>query len=149
MYGPHEDDDFLNKQKPIQTRQSDKVQSEAKKMDKIYFIFLSLCLGDFVKFEPVTLVPFEPKLIDFSLMTVKQIEWFNTYNELIVNKVRPQIDSNDLRTLIWIDQRTKFVSPALSNEVQKWQSEVQVEFQSNVHQMDMEAEVRTKTYVPI
>ena len=77
-----------------------------------------------MKFEPVTLVPFEPKLIDFSLMTVKQIEWFNTYNELIVNKVRTQIDSNDLRTLIWIDERTKFVSPALSNEVQKWKSEV-------------------------
>ena len=77
-----------------------------------------------MKFEPVTLVPFEPQLIDFSLMTVKQIEWFNTYNELIVNKVRPRIDSNDLRTLMWIDQRTKFKSPALSNEVQKWKSEV-------------------------
>jgi len=85
---------------------------------------MEITYGDFVKFEPVTLVPFEPKLIDFSLMTVKQIEWFNTYNEVIVNKVRPQIDSNDLRTLIWIDQRTKFVSPALSNEVQKWKSEV-------------------------
>ena len=33
-------------------------------------------------------MPFEPKLIDFGLMSVKQIEWLNTYNELIVNKVR-------------------------------------------------------------
>ena len=47
-----------------------------------------LLLGDFVQFEPVTLVPFEPKLIDFGLMSVKQIEWLNTYNEIIVNKVR-------------------------------------------------------------
>ena len=75
-------------------------------------------------FEPVTLVPFEPKLIDFSLMNVKQIEWLNTYNELIVNKVRPRIDVNDVRTLQWIDQRTNFVSPSVSNEVQKWKSEI-------------------------
>ena len=75
-------------------------------------------------FEPVTLVPFEPKLIDFSLMNVKQIEWLNTYNELIVNKVRSRIDVNDVRTLQWIDQRTKFISPSVSNEVQKWKSEI-------------------------
>ena len=69
-------------------------------------------------------MPFEPKLIDFGLMSVKQIEWLNTYNELIVNKVRPRIDDSDLRTLDWIDQRTKFVSPAVSNEIQKWKSEI-------------------------
>ena len=52
---------------------------------KFFFFFSS---GDFIEFEAVTLVPFEPKLIDFGLMSVKQIEWLNTYNELIVNKVR-------------------------------------------------------------
>lgn len=80
--------------------------------------------GDFVKFEPVTLVPFEPKLIDYSLMTVKQLEWLNTYNEIIMNKVVPHLDPNDERTLTWIYERTRFVSPALSYEVQKWTHQV-------------------------
>ena len=74
--------------------------------------------GDFVSFEPVTLVPFEPKLIDFSLMTVRQIEWFNDYNKLINTEVLPLIE--DTTTSDWIQKRTKFVNPASSNEVQKW-----------------------------
>ena len=81
-------------------------------------------LGDFIQFEPVTLVPFEPKLIDYSLMTVKQIEWLNDYNEIIINRISTRIDKDDLRTLDWIDTRTKFINPVRSNEVQKWKSEL-------------------------
>jgi hypothetical protein len=35
----------------------------------------------------VTLVPFEPKLIDFGMMSPPQIEWFNSYNRKIREKV--------------------------------------------------------------
>ena len=35
----------------------------------------------------ITLVPFEPKLIDFELMNREQIEWYNQYNEKIKEKV--------------------------------------------------------------
>ena len=44
-------------------------------------------------------MPFEPKLIDFGLMSVKQIEWMNTYNELIVNKVRIERVKGMMKTL--------------------------------------------------
>ena len=46
--------------------------------------------GNFIKFEPVTLVPFEPKLINFSLLTPEQIEWLNEYNAIIREKVGPR-----------------------------------------------------------
>ena len=46
--------------------------------------------GSFIKFEPVTLVPFEPKLINFSLLTPEQIEWLNEYNAIIREKVGPR-----------------------------------------------------------
>ena len=36
--------------------------------------------GDFIKFEPVTLVPFELKLINFSMLSPEQIDWYNEYN---------------------------------------------------------------------
>ena len=78
--------------------------------------------GDFVRFEAVTLVPFEPKLIDFELMTTKQIEYFNTYNEKILNQVLPLVQ--DDRTRTWIESRTQYVSPAKSYEVQKWKNEI-------------------------
>ena len=78
--------------------------------------------GDFVRFEAVTLVPYEPKLIDFELMTTKQIEYFNTYNEKILNQVLPLVQ--DDRTRAWIETRTQYVSPAKSYEVQKWKNEI-------------------------
>jgi hypothetical protein len=40
-------------------------------------------------FEPVTLVPFELKLIDFGLMSPAQIEWFNDYNKQIKDRIVP------------------------------------------------------------
>ena len=43
--------------------------------------------GKFIKFEPVTLVPFEPKLIKFELMSPEQIEWYNNYNKVITEQV--------------------------------------------------------------
>ena len=78
--------------------------------------------GEFVKFEAVTLVPFEPKLIDFSIMSTKQIEYFNFYNEKIVNQILPLVQ--DERTKQWIKTRTEYVTPAKSYEVQKWKDEI-------------------------
>mgnify|MGYP001161585345 FL=1 len=78
--------------------------------------------GEFVRFEPVTLVPFEPKLIDFELMSTKQIEYYNTYNEKIINQVLTLVE--DERTRQWIESRTQYVSPAKSYEVQKWRDEI-------------------------
>ncbi len=76
-----------------------------------------------MQFEAVTLVPFEPKLIDFSLMSVPQIEWYNTYNQAILNQVRPKLHG-DSRALAWLETRTNYVCPCLSHQVQKWKNEL-------------------------
>lgn len=55
------------------------VKRESKYADKKY--------GSFLGFEPICLVPFEPKLIDYSLMSDAQIDWLNNYNRLIREKV--------------------------------------------------------------
>ena len=41
----------------------------------------------FLAFEPVALVPFEPKLIDYSLLNQEHVKWLNYYNELIREKI--------------------------------------------------------------
>ena len=69
-------------------------------------------LGKFVKFESVTLVPYEPKLIDFTMMNPPQIKWYNDYNQLIRNKLLPRLQNiEDKNTVNWILTRTNHVSP--------------------------------------
>jgi Xaa-Pro aminopeptidase len=43
--------------------------------------------GNFIQFEPVTLVPFEPKLINFSRLSRDQMDWLNMYNAEVLDKV--------------------------------------------------------------
>ena len=43
--------------------------------------------GPFYGFKAVCLVPFEVKLIDFSLLSRDQVDWLNEYNREIVEKL--------------------------------------------------------------
>ena len=48
--------------------------------------------GNFLAFEPVTLVPFEPHLIDYNLLSEDQIKWLNDYNRLTREKVGAELE---------------------------------------------------------
>jgi len=77
--------------------------------------------GKFVKFEPVTLVPFEPKLIKFEMMSPEQIEWYNNYNKLIMEQVGIRLlEAGKRRALDWVEARTKFVNPRESYVFKRW-----------------------------
>ena len=45
----------------------------------------------FLAFEPVSLVPFEPKLIDYTLLNQEQVDWLNNYNMLIREHVGKEL----------------------------------------------------------
>ena len=63
--------------------------------------------GDFIKFEPVTLVPFEPKLIKFSLLSDEQRAWIINYNNIILEKVGPRLlEQGRVRGYQWLVART-------------------------------------------
>lgn len=70
-------------------------QTQLVKYHKLTFNYPQL--GEFLRFEPVTLVPFEPKLIDYGLMSPAQIQWLNSYNELIREKICPLLKVTILR----------------------------------------------------
>ena len=81
--------------------------------------------GKFIGFEAVTLVPFEPNLIDYRLMTPDQIVWLNEYNDLVMEKVAPHFQEvGDLQSLTWLIARTEYVSPARSHMVADWREEL-------------------------
>ena len=47
--------------------------------------------GPFLGFEPVCLVPFEPKLIDLTLMNNEQVNWLNNYHRTVEEKVSSEL----------------------------------------------------------
>ena len=65
----------------------------------------------------MTLVPYEPKLIDFTLMNPSQIEWFNEYNQKIADKIVSRLNEvEDADTINWITERTKRVDPWMTSK---------------------------------
>jgi len=66
--------------------------------------------GEFIKFEPVTLVPFEPKLIEFTQMSNQEIDWLNEYNRRITDNVLPRLESRgDELAVAWVEARTQTI----------------------------------------
>lgn len=57
---------------------------------------------NFLKFEPLSLVPFEPKLIDECLLTKAQMSYLNEYNALTRQKVWPVLDEHpQVQEFLW------------------------------------------------
>ena len=80
-------------------------------------VFLNIS-GKFIEFQTVTLVPYETKLIDFTLMTPAQINWFNNYNQLIVDNVIPRLkNTEDNATIDWIRHRTMHINPWIGSKL--------------------------------
>lgn len=63
----------------------------------------------FLEFEDITLVPFEPHLIQYDLLNDEQIEWLNNYNKQIEQKVRPHL-KDDAEAYKWLMKRVKVIN---------------------------------------
>ena len=65
----------------------------------------------------MTVVPYEPKLIDFTLMNPSQIEWLNNYNQKVLDQVIPRLkEVEDAIVIKWVKDRTKYVDPWISSK---------------------------------
>ncbi len=63
--------------------------------------------GKFLQFETVTLFPYNRKLIDLKMLTDKEIEWINQYNQRVFEKISPYIKEDKI--LDWLKEETKKV----------------------------------------
>ncbi|XP_060570023.1 xaa-Pro aminopeptidase 1-like isoform X2 [Ruditapes philippinarum] len=60
--------------------------------------------------ETVTLFPYETHLIDYTIMSEKQISWLNDYNAMTLEKVGKLLKEQDaMDAYKWIEKRTKKV----------------------------------------
>ncbi|XP_072178638.1 xaa-Pro aminopeptidase 1-like [Diadema setosum] len=59
----------------------------------------------YLEFEMMSYVPFEPRLIKFEYLTRKQIDWYNSYNELVREKLEGKLSASARE---WMLSRTRF-----------------------------------------
>ncbi len=65
-------------------------------------------LGEFLKFETLTLCPIDTRLIDPSLMRVDEIAWLNSYHAEVQRRVGLLVSG---ATKTWLDARTAPIRP--------------------------------------
>lgn len=59
--------------------------------------------GNFYEFETLTLCPYDPELIDLSLLTDEERSWINSYNQDVYNRIAPYLDDQEKS---WLKGRT-------------------------------------------
>ena len=60
---------------------------------------VSVALDDkpgFMRFEPLTLMPYDMRLVDFSMLTDAEIRFIRDYHKRIIDSIGNDIDSNDI-----------------------------------------------------
>ena len=55
-------------------------------------------------FEPLTLVPFDRKLIDRTMLSAPEIKWINAYHARIAAVLRPMLDGE---AVLWLERATR------------------------------------------
>jgi len=62
----------------------------------------------FLKFETVTLVPIQRKLLDPSLLTQEEIDWLDSYHQTVKDIVGQELESQGKKqALKWLLRETK------------------------------------------
>lgn len=62
-------------------------------------------MGEFLKFETMTLYPFDATLVDASMLDRAEIEWFNRYQTRVYDLLAPLLDSDEKRA--WLANKCK------------------------------------------
>ncbi|MBR3501490.1 MAG: aminopeptidase P family protein [Alphaproteobacteria bacterium] len=54
---------------------------------------------EFLRFEPLTMVPIDKKLIDSAILNKDEIKWLNDYHQMVFEKIEPYLDENERQWL--------------------------------------------------
>lgn len=60
--------------------------------------------GQFLKHEPLTLVPFDVNGLDISLMSEDQVDWLNAYHQKVYDTISPRLSAEEAS---WLKEKTQ------------------------------------------
>lgn len=71
--------------------------------------YMSTEFGKFLQIEPLTLCPIETAPIDMSMMLDEEVDWLNSYHEMVYEKLSPYLDEEEKN---WLKDATKPIKRA-------------------------------------
>ena len=60
-----------------------------------------------LEFEAITLVPFDNRLLDTSLLSAAELDWLNAYHRRVAETIGPMLEGEELA---WLEQATRPVA---------------------------------------
>ena len=63
--------------------------------------------GEFLKFETLTLFPFDLNLFDTSIMSDEEIAWVNNYHDMVRERLTPHLNAEQAA---WLKKKTEKLS---------------------------------------
>ncbi|MBO7507972.1 MAG: M24 family metallopeptidase C-terminal domain-containing protein, partial [Paludibacteraceae bacterium] len=63
--------------------------------------------GRFLRFETLTLFPYDANLIDIELLTDEELDWVNDYHKRVWEELSPSV--SDKKTLKWLGKMTSVI----------------------------------------
>lgn len=69
----------------------------------------------FLGFETVTLVPYEPNLINYDLLSQSQVDWINDYHKRIMDTLGEELRRDKPDAYNWLEARTRPITRAVSS----------------------------------
>ena len=63
--------------------------------------------GKFFRFDTMTLFPFDVNLFDTSMMTGEEIEWVNSYHDMVRSRLTPLLSGEEAK---WLEEKTRHIS---------------------------------------
>lgn len=61
--------------------------------------YLNNDYGNFIKFEPLTFVPFDLDAIDISYLSLEEKNWLNNYHKTVFEKISPSLNEDEVEFL--------------------------------------------------
>lgn len=66
--------------------------------------------GNFLRFETLTLFPFDLRLFDVDMLTSDEIEWLDSYHRTVFERLSPYLDAEERQ---WLECRTRSITDNL------------------------------------
>ncbi|XP_062613276.1 xaa-Pro aminopeptidase 1-like isoform X2 [Saccostrea cucullata] len=69
----------------------------------------------FLGFETVTMVPYEPNLIKYDMLSQSQVDWINDYHKKVLELIGPELRVNNPEAYNWLESRTRTITRTSSS----------------------------------